>query len=67
MIQSQIEKDSVKIAQMQELKSNYNLLCDKYKQLKKESMEKDKIILNQDKEINKLNEKVKMYAEKFDL
>ena len=45
-------------AKIQELQSNYNLLCIKYKQLKKESEKKDKIIIEQDKTINEFKEKL---------
>ena len=54
-------------ARFQELKSNYDLLCMKYKQLKKENTKKDEIIVNQDKTINELTKKVNAYEKKLNL
>ena len=54
-------------ARFQELKSNYDLLCMKYKQLKKETTKKDEIIVNQDKTINELTKKVNAYEKKLNL
>ena len=54
-------------ARFQELRSNYDLLCMKYKQLKKETTKKDEIIVNQDKTINELTQKVNAYEKKLNL
>ena len=61
------EQSSQEQAKMQELRSNYNLLCMKYKKLKKESQEKDNIILKQEKTINELHERLKFNERQLDL
>ena len=54
-------------ASLQEKEGNYLLLCNNYKKMKKESELKDKIIINQEKEIRELTQKVKMYEERLNL
>ena len=54
-------------ASLQEKEGNYLLLCNNYKKMKKEPELKDKIIINQEKEIRELTQKVKMYEERLNL
>ncbi len=54
-------------AALQEKNSNYLLLCDKYKALKKEMKKKDEIIINQDKVINELNRKLSTHEIKLNI